>query len=178
MGAWVVIYFFPFKMMKWLQEYHLFLFDFDGLLVNTERIHFEAYRLMCQHRGFDMTWDFAFYSTIAHYHATGIEGAIYSSFPELKQMEPNWPVLYQEKTSQFLNLVEKGKVELMPGAFELLTLLRKREKRSLCGDPFTKKIDSGHLETSSHSSNDSPLDYKRRLSSAKTCTGLLQDSFL
>ena len=34
--------------MDWIKKYQLFLFDFDGLLVNTEEMHFLAYKQMCE----------------------------------------------------------------------------------------------------------------------------------
>ena len=32
--------------MRWISEYQLFLFDLDGLLVNTEELHYQAYKNM------------------------------------------------------------------------------------------------------------------------------------
>lgn len=111
--------------MDWLNQYQLYLFDFDGLLVNTEELHYEAYKLMCQQRGFKLDWDFDFFCSIAHHSAEGLEQQIYADLPALKQIEPNWKVLYQEKKQSFLDLVNHGAVELMPGAEELLVALQK-----------------------------------------------------
>lgn len=43
--------------MEWTQDYHLFLFDFDGLLVDTEALHLEAYRRMCAEKGHTLDLD-------------------------------------------------------------------------------------------------------------------------
>lgn len=110
--------------MDWLKQYQLFLFDFDGLLVNTEELHYEAYKLMCQQRGFHLNWDFEFYCGIAHHSAEGLELQIYADIPGLKKMEPDWKVLYQEKKQAYLDLINRGAVELMPGAEELLIALQ------------------------------------------------------
>ena len=114
-------------MMNWIEEYQLFLFDFDGLLVNTEDLHYRAYKEMCANRGFNLDWSFERYCQAAHYGARDVEKQIYERFPALKEKEPHWPTLYAEKKQAYLNLLRKGQVELMPGAEKMLTLLEKAE---------------------------------------------------
>ncbi|MBI3211630.1 MAG: HAD family phosphatase, partial [Simkania negevensis] len=83
--------------MDWIERYELFLFDFDGLLVDTEPLHFEAYRKLCQERGFELEWDFKTFCKIAHAKASGTRDALYELFPDLFRQEPNWAILYAEK---------------------------------------------------------------------------------
>ena len=106
--------------MQSLNHYKLFLFDFDGLLVNTEEIHFLAYQRMCHARGYPLDWDFERYCQAAHYNPTGLRDHIYSHFPELHQKEPNWDILYAEKKQAVCNLVSQGAVQLMPGVERFL----------------------------------------------------------
>jgi HAD superfamily hydrolase (TIGR01509 family) len=117
--------------MNWLNEFQLFLFDFDGLLVNTEEIHHKAYIRMCAQRGFTLDWDFSYYCSIAHYSSSGLEEQIYNTFPDLKKIEPRWDILYAEKKQAFLDLIHEGHVGLMPYAEEVLLLLAK-EKVQRC----------------------------------------------
>lgn len=112
--------------MQWLDQYQLFLFDFDGLLVNTEELHFQAYQHMCQARGFKLPWTFAHYCSIAHYSAKGLREKIYAEFPQLYQSEPNWDILYSEKKYWIEKLLREGAVKLMPGVASLLQGLRER----------------------------------------------------
>ena len=70
--------------MQWIYKYQLFLFDFDGLLVDTESLHYQAYINMCATRGFDLTWNFHRYSEAAHHESTGLRDQIYAEFPKLK----------------------------------------------------------------------------------------------
>jgi len=114
--------------MQWIHDYDLFLFDFDGLLVNTEALHHQAYQTMCAGRGFELNWSFPEYAEIAHTDAAALRRSIYKAFPELKSLEPRWDVLYKEKTEAYLRLLGSGKVELMPGAQALLKELAKRHK--------------------------------------------------
>ncbi|MFI5343195.1 MAG: HAD family hydrolase [Chlamydiales bacterium] len=109
--------------MQWIHQYQLFLFDFDGLLVDTEILHFQAYIRMCAKRGYHLKWDFRRFSDAAHHQATGLRDNIYAEFPELQAQEPVWSVLYEEKKTAFLELVEEGKVMLMAGVAELLEAL-------------------------------------------------------
>lgn len=110
--------------MQWIHHYQLFLFDFDGLLVNTEFLHFQAYMRMCAKRNFLLNWSFERYSQIAHHSATGLSEQIYSYFPALYAQESRWEVLYEEKKQAFLELIQEGSVQLMPGAQELLAQIK------------------------------------------------------
>ena len=111
--------------MDWIHRYQLFLFDFDGLLVNTEEIHYMAYKRMCKGRGFELPWDFPKYCHIAHYTAEGIRDNMYTDIPGLYAHEPNWKVLYEEKKKAILDLLNEGAVHTMPGVDDLLRALEK-----------------------------------------------------
>lgn len=113
--------------MDWIHRYQLFMFDFDGLLVNTEHLHYEAYRKMCADRGVNFTWDFAHYCRFAHYEAIGFREAIFQDFPALKESESDWEVLYEEKKAALMDLVRQGKTELMPGVEPLLKALKEAD---------------------------------------------------
>jgi len=111
--------------MRWIHQFKLFLFDFDGLLVNTEELHFLAYKMMCERRGFNLDWTFERYCRSAHYSADILGKELYEKFPELHKMESSWPVLYQEKKQIIVNLLNEGRTHLMPGVDALLGALEK-----------------------------------------------------
>jgi beta-phosphoglucomutase len=115
--------------IPWIHQFTLFLFDFDGLLVNTEHLHFEAYRKMCKNRGIELSWDFDRFCLAAHFISTGVKDALYKEYPELYAMEPNWDVLYAEKKKFYQELLEEGKLQLMPGAGKLLKALEENNIR-------------------------------------------------
>lgn len=110
--------------MDWTKNYQLFLFDFDGLLVNTEALHLESYQRMCLERGHVLDLDLATYNRVAQFDATGPSKAIYAKFPELKKID--WEVLRGRKNQIYLELVQKGEIELMPGVEPLLLLLQQK----------------------------------------------------
>ncbi len=109
--------------MKWYNNYKLILFDFDGLLVNTEELHYAAYQTMLRNRGFPFPWDFPRYCQAAHYEATALRDQLYQEFPALYALEPNWDVLYKEKKEAYSSLINSDAIQMMPGVEEMLTEL-------------------------------------------------------
>lgn len=105
--------------MKWIEDFQLFLFDFDGLLVNTEHLHYQAYVNVLAKRGYPLKLTFANFFQLAHFNSTAWREALYAEIPEL----PSWEILYQEKKGAYLELLLSGKVELMPGVEKLLKAL-------------------------------------------------------
>lgn len=128
--------------MSWLFRYRLILFDFDGLLVDTERLHFAAYQKMCHDRGYALPWDFEQYCRIAHGSNEGLQKTIYSLFPGLQEMEPSWNLLYQEKKQAYETLLDGGGLQLMPGVAPLLLALEKEGKaRCVVTNSFRSQVE-------------------------------------
>ncbi len=115
--------------MSWMEQYDLFLFDFDGLLVNTEILHYKAYRNMCEARGYHLDWDFPKYIQVAHYRAEGLEEQIYATFPKLKEEEPDWSVLYEEKRQALFHIYHNDPIPIMEGVEDVLLRLKELDKK-------------------------------------------------
>jgi HAD superfamily hydrolase (TIGR01509 family) len=113
--------------MRWIEDYQVFLFDFDGLLVNTEEVHYHAYQLASKEHGWDMPWSFAEYCTMAHYKAEGLKVAMLEVFPELHNI--GWDAFYKLKSDKIYELVSDGEVQLMPGVEKLLMSLQAENKK-------------------------------------------------
>jgi beta-phosphoglucomutase len=129
--------------MKWIQEYDLFLFDFDGLLVNTEHLHFQAYQAMCRWRGVELTWDFEQYCAIAHADAKGLNREIYAQYPALVAQEPRWEVLYAEKKAAYFQILSEGGMKLMPGVEGLLIELERHGiRRCVATNSFREQTET------------------------------------
>ena len=110
--------------MDWIYKYQLFLFDFDGLLVNTEHLHFEAYKQMLAARGCFIDWDFSQFCQLAHLNSEALKRAIYQKFPNL---DPSWSVLYEEKKQIYYSLISRGSISLMPGVEAMLLQLQSKK---------------------------------------------------
>ena len=103
--------------MRWIRKFQLFLFDFDGLLVNTEHIHYQAYVNMMERRGYKLDWSYGRFCEMAHLNSSALREGLYAQFPDL---EPNWDLLYEEKKKAYFDLLLSGRVELMKGVEPLL----------------------------------------------------------
>jgi HAD superfamily hydrolase (TIGR01509 family) len=125
--------------MNWVTKFDLFLFDFDGLLVNTEALHLKAYQKMCEERGFELDWDLNYFFRHAHVDAFALRREIGRVHPKLFEQEPEWNVLYAEKKAIYQELLEEGELELMPGV-ELLLLALQEKDRNRCVATNSAKI--------------------------------------
>lgn len=115
--------------MQWIDYFDLFLFDCDGLLVNSEPLHYQAYRNMCEKRGLVLPWDFSTFLSIAHKDGTALQEAVTAEFLQKGIEIPEWKILYREKKEQYQSLLDHGKISLMPGVHLLLSILEKKKKK-------------------------------------------------
>lgn len=115
--------------MDWIRSFDLFLFDFDGLLVNTEELHFEAYKQSVSARGLELDWDMDEYGRHAYFSATGLKEGLRKKFPKVFDTDILWDQFYLEKKKTYINLIEQGCSELMPGVDRLLEKLNRLGKK-------------------------------------------------
>jgi len=116
--------------MNWVNNYDLFLFDCDGLLVDTESIHFQAYINMAARRGVQVGWTFPEFLSYAHRGSDHLENGFKENFPSLTEQDP-WPVLYAEKKKAYLDLLGRAKIDLLPGVYALIDAVDKAGKKSV-----------------------------------------------
>ncbi len=120
--------------MNFLQQYDIFFFDFDGLLVNTEQLHYQAYKALIENHDFEMHWNFHDFALIAHTSSDGLKRAICEKYPPLNQFP--WEALYREKKQLYEALLTSQKLNFMDGAEEVLDLVQ--DKRHLVVTNSTK----------------------------------------
>jgi beta-phosphoglucomutase len=111
--------------MHWIRRFQLFLFDFDGLLVNTEHLHYQAYVNALAARGLKLPLNYADFLALAHLSASAWKDAVLAQIPSLSDFDS----LYKEKKQAYLQLLQTSSVELMPGVEELLYALEKENIR-------------------------------------------------
>lgn len=112
--------------MEWIHRFQLFLFDFDGLLVDTESIHYQAYIDALSLRGYSLDWSFLKFCQAAHLNAEALRETLCFQFPDLAL---DWNAFYQEKKRIYFELVTCGRVKLMCGVEALLKALEKANIR-------------------------------------------------
>lgn len=108
---------------SWIEQYSLFLFDFDGLLVSTEHLHFKAYQNMVAAQGLHLPWTFADFCLHGHYSSDMLRCGIYHAAPELQTCGKSWDELYKEKKKEYMKLLQCNSVTLMLGVETLLPQL-------------------------------------------------------
>jgi len=127
--------------VKWIERFDLFLLDCDGLLVDTERLHYKAYQTVCARYSCDLPWDFKEYLGYAHQSSEGIRKAVYSCFPDLAQLQ--WDELYREKKKIYLEILMLEPPSLMPGVETFLNeLALGRKKRCVVTHSPKEQIES------------------------------------
>lgn len=117
------------KEKRQLEEFELFLFDLDGLLLDTEKVHFRAYQVLCEKFGYLLTIDFLRYCELAHHtEASSWKEFFYQEFPLMEEKFSSWDELKAEKKKIYLELASEREIFPMPGAKELLQRLQKGHK--------------------------------------------------
>jgi beta-phosphoglucomutase len=116
--------------MKWIDEFDLFLFDFDGLLVNTEPLHYEALKRLCRTKNLELNWTFDQYCYEVHLGSENLKRAVYDTFPTLLQTEPNWSVFYEGKKKFYMDLLKSSSLNLMNGVDRVLDQIKNKKKKS------------------------------------------------
>ncbi len=116
--------------MNWVQDYQLFLFDFDGLLVDTEQLHYASYLEMSRRRGCPLNWDFQRFCVEAHSKAMGFFDGLEREYPDVFKEGPSKQELYEEKKRIYVEMLQKTPLELMEGAELLIEALDARKIKS------------------------------------------------
>ena len=70
-------------MVSWLKKYSPIFFDFDGLLVDTECLHFQAYKDTLQSRGIGCPWSFLQFAEKAHTSGRALQALVSTLIPEM-----------------------------------------------------------------------------------------------
>lgn len=116
-------------MINWIERFDLFLFDFDGLLVDTEPLHYRAFMEMLRFNQCNSDLTFVHYLTLAHANSTDLRDHIYTCFPKLFQQKPDWEGLRREKGHIYVDLLKHEPLQLLPGVEVLLETLQIKGKK-------------------------------------------------
>lgn len=97
--------------MELLAQFSLLCFDFDGLLVDTETLHFRAYEQMLKDLGFDLGLTYQAFIKLAH-DSTGqaLKHYVLKTFP----IVDHWETLREKKMKIYTQMILDGATCLMP----------------------------------------------------------------
>jgi len=110
-------------------SYDLFCFDFDGLLVDTEPLHYESYLQALEKYGERPRLSFIDYQAAAHKSRADLERLLYTAMPTLKSKGPSFDRIREEKQKIYEKHLKTSPISLMEGAEELITLLHQQKKK-------------------------------------------------
>lgn len=103
-----------------LDRFSLWLFDMDGLLVDTEHLHLLAYQNICKNRGGHLPWTLEQFLQIAHKSSSALKEELYELFPQFRKI--SWNTLYAEKKEEYLKCLQVQTLKAMPGAQLIVSL--------------------------------------------------------
>ncbi len=107
-------------MFSWVDQFDLILLDFDGLLVNTEFLHYSSYKKMVESLGFSFPIDYPTYCSGAHISLEALKNLIYLHCEGLNKAYPDWMTIRELKQKIYLSELNQGHLSLMPGVEELI----------------------------------------------------------
>lgn len=126
--------------MDLIESHDLFMFDLDGLLVNTEELHYLSYKRMLERHGFHLLWDFETYFSIAQKDSEAVKHQILQLFPDVLKFASDWKDLYNQKKALLVEILKENPVSLLPGAELFLHLLKEKQKKMCVVTHSTKEV--------------------------------------
>jgi HAD superfamily hydrolase (TIGR01509 family) len=108
--------------MNLIRDFSFIIFDFDGLLVDTEFFHYTAYTNMCRNRGVIMDWTFDHYCSLAHKNSSAVREEIITKCLFTKTTP--WEEIYSHKQGLLKDILRSSNVQLMPGVEKILMLTK------------------------------------------------------
>lgn len=117
-------------MFEWVNQFDLILLDFDGLLVNTETLHYLAYKKMVESLGFTFPIDYKTYCSGAHISTEELKNLIYTKCHGLFDAYPQWMKIREIKQTYYQKFLESGEVALLPGVENLIRSLNFYKKKA------------------------------------------------
>jgi beta-phosphoglucomutase len=114
------------------------IFDFDGIIVDTEPLHYRAFQEILVPLGLGYTWDVYLRSYLGFDDRDAFREAFRSAGRSLK--ERDLQVLVEEKGAAFQRIVAAG-LEVYPGVVELIRSTAGSLPLALCSGALPSDID-------------------------------------
>lgn len=111
--------------MVHIQDYQVFFFDLDGLLVDTEPLYYRAFLLACYQHNVSITMAFPTYYQYAMLGREVFQEKIIELFPEAYRV---FPQCFYEREKIYQQLLATEPLKLLPGVQEFIERLSKQRK--------------------------------------------------
>ncbi|MEG1669697.1 MAG: HAD family phosphatase [Victivallaceae bacterium] len=124
-----------------LSHYDLFFFDCDGLLIDSEKVHYEAFLSAFAFFGLPYDLDYLEHRRLVGKDLEALKAYLVSRVPEVNEF---WDDLYLKKHHTYIDLVAKDCIDLMPGVPEVLACLKRLDKKAVvvtnASRPIARKL--------------------------------------
>lgn len=110
------------------------IFDFDGIIVDSERLHWAAFNEVLQPRGKTIDWP----EYVQTYIGFDDRDTFRHTYPDIEQIELD--ELIDEKAAAFQNLLESDGAAALPGAVELIQHLSGQIPLAICSGALRADI--------------------------------------
>jgi len=118
-------------MFEFIENYDIFIFDFDGCILNNEYVHYKSYKTTLEH--FNINIPFEYDDYVQLFHSCNL------NFTEFIKSKMNYDDFYNYKSKIFENLIHE--IDFIDGAKELLELLiSKNKKISVATNASLKRV--------------------------------------
>jgi len=115
------------------------IFDFDGIIVDSEPMHFRAFNAVLQPLEMEISWE-DYCEIYIGYDDRDAFRAIFKAH-DIKQCSSDVKHLIEEKAKIFQTYVHKGEATPLPGAVELIQSIPARLPVALCSGALREDID-------------------------------------
>jgi beta-phosphoglucomutase len=115
------------------------IFDFDGIIVDTEPLHYRAFQELLAPLGLGYSWQ----DYLDHYIGFDDRDALRNAFRSVGKTLSDGELvkLVEEKGAAFQRILASGEVDPYPGVVELLCALSGRIPLALCSGALPTDID-------------------------------------
>lgn len=115
------------------------IFDFDGIIVDSEPMHFRAFNEVLQPQGLEISWEDYCEIYIGFDDRDAFQEVFKSN---QKAVDPALMIqLIEQKAAVFQNYIKNGEAKPLPGAVELIKSIPPRLPIALCSGALREDID-------------------------------------
>jgi beta-phosphoglucomutase len=114
------------------------IFDFDGIIVDSEPMHYKAFQAILQPLGIEFSWEEYCKTYIGFDDRDAFRAAFKQKGEKVGARDVN--KMIREKTAVFQQLIHEGEATPLPGAVELIKSIPRKLPIALCSGALREDI--------------------------------------